>query len=962
MDSPLKIYSGSNDLLYTTPINTGCRRKVQLMTEDSITVKFSDKSRIVFPVGSRIVDFYTTEEQQGKYNANTDAYDYELKLSAYYWLWANKLLFYVMPDVTNAQKETSFSLTATIDVHAAIILRALNNLGYKYNGSPFRIDTDSDVSSEAKYIQYSNMSILGGIQAIAEAYECEWWVESNAIHFGKCHALGEYDFTVGDNVSAITPSGTSKKGNRLYVFGSDRNLPPNYRAVNDSDVVDAIVTRRLMLPAGTPYLQIAEDIPEDQIVEEEVVFDKVYPRTQLTVTDVTTYTSRSEDGKTQTFFRIKYGNSFPFLKEYILPDKELHIVFESGDLNGMDFAVKFNPLGVGEKMDDGSINPEAQMFEIVINEDYGRELPDSILHPEKDDKFSLYGWNATKMEALGLIAAAEQELLAEGQKEVEERKKDLTTYTCPMMWDWCKDHAANMPLLGSVVNLHFAAGDTGRKSRVIGFEHDLDIPYSNVTYTCGEKVSASRLKTLESKVEGLTHDGTKVKIQNSLDFLSKRYSDRTPYRISADQGFEAGNFVSGLYNGKGGAVDGDGSAQFESLEVRSYMKVLELIVNRLSAIEGDQVLTEADTIDLVETARDEDGNPRTDQNGNPIYVLYLREKWDGYFTAQTGGSVIRGIINTLAGGSGDYYTSWMRIDAVNTSLNAITVTMYADDDTPAGKNFPPCAGMKIARWGHETDKMRQSCLYLSSTEGRIVKLTGVTKPILEEWNYGATFGTVPEFLRSDPRLGDLLDPDHDYVFIDGLIARDILYYDKQGRPMPEYVDRGPWDVASTYYCEAVNPDTGVFETSEVWCFGCKYRCMKTGTHATPGWGTTDWAMIEGNPNFSIDFAEHELYWRGDTFNGTLTLIATIYNQDITAKVSAANIQWTRESYDASGNRRVGSDNAWTAQTSTDRKQLLLTIADLDWDGVEGSISKVSFCCKVTIDDSQVATAQMDYEF
>lgn len=954
MDSPLKIYSGSNDLLYTTPINTGCRRKVQLMTEDSITVKFSYKSRIVFPVGSRIADYYTTDEQQGKYNANTAAYDYELKFSAYYWLWANKLLFYVMPDVTNAPKETSFRLTATIDVHASIILRALNHLGYKYNGSSFRVDTDSDVSSEAKYIQYSNMSILGGIQAIAEAYECEWWVETNAIHFGKCHALGEYDFTVGDNVSAITPSGTSKKGNRLYVFGSDRNLPPNYRAVNDSDVVDAIVTRRLMLPAGTPYLQIAEDIPDDQIVEEEVVFDKVYPRTQLTVTDVTTYTSRSEDGKTQTFFRIKYGNSFPFLKEYILPDEELHIVFESGDLNGMDFAVKFNPLGVGEKMDDGSINPEAQMFEIVINEDYGRELPDSILHPEKDDKFSLYGWNATKMEALGLIAAAEQELLAEGQKEVEERKKDLTTYTCPMMWDWCKDHAANMPLLGSVVNLHFAAGDTGRKSRVIGFEHDLDIPYSNVTYTCGEKVSASRLKTLESKVEGLTHDGTKVKIQNSLDFLSKRYSDRTPYRISADQGFEAGNFVYGLYNGKGGAVDGDGNAQFESLEVRSYMKVLELIINRLTAIEGDQLLTEADTIESVvkQTAAD----------GSVTYDLYLREKYEGYFTAQVEGNVIKGIINTLASGSGTFYTSWMRVNEVNTQLNKINVTLYDDDDTPAGQNYPPCEKMNIARWGHEADETRQSCLYLSSTEGRIVKLTGVTKPIIDEYNYGATFGSIPEFLRSKDKLGDLLDPDRDYVFVDGLIARDILYYDKQGRPVPTYVDRGEFDATADYYCNATNPDTGVFETSEVWCYGCKYRCMKNLTKAKPGWGTTDWAMIEGNPNFIIDFAEHELYWRGDSFNGALTLVATLYNQDITAKVSAANVAWSRESYDADGVRRVASDNQWTPVTDSDNKRLLLTIADLDWDGMEGSISKVSFCCKVTIDDSQVATAQMDYEF
>ena len=614
MDSPLKIYSGANALIYSTPVNTGCRRKVQLMSEDSITVKFSYKNRIIFPVGSRIGDFYTTEEQQGKYNANTDGYDYELKFSAYYWLWANKLLSYVMPGVTNAPKETSFNLTAPIETHAAIILRALNALGYTYNNSPFRVDTDADFSTEAKYIQYSNMSILGGIQAIAEAYECEWWVEGNAIHFGKCHASGEYDFTVGDNVSAITQSNTSKKGNRLFVFGSDRNLPPDYRTVDDTDVVDAIVTRRLMLPAGTPYLQIADNIPEDQIVEEEVVFDKVYPRTQLTISNITTYTSQAEDGKTQTFYRINYGNSFPFLKEYILPDEELHIVFESGDLNGMDFAVKFNPLGVGEKNDDGSINPTSQMFEIVVNEDYGRELPDSVLHPDVGDKFILHGWNATKMESLGLIAAAEQELLTEGQKVAEERKKDLATYTCPMMWDWCKakSESNDMPKLGSIVNLHFETGDTVRKSRVIGYEHDLDIEYSNVTYTCGEKVSASRLKTLESKVDGLTHNGTKAKLQNSLDFLSKRYSDRTPYQLSSDIGFEAGNFTSGVSGGMLGIDKTDGSsfAEVDDMRVRRKAYFETLTTMEATTLAGKHYLTQGGSIKCVrvEEVKDTDGD------------------------------------------------------------------------------------------------------------------------------------------------------------------------------------------------------------------------------------------------------------------------------------------------------------------------------------------------------------------
>lgn len=442
-------------------------------------------------------------------------------------------------------------------------------------------------------------------------------------------------------------------------------------------------------------------------------------------------------------------------------------------------------------------------------------------------------------------------------------------------------------------------------------------------------------------------------------FLSKLADDIAKGKITFEQGlrslalvvleegWQTKDFVKSMYAGKGAGCDDLGNMVAESLKVRGPMEVLELIVNRLRAIEGDQLLTEADTIERVV------------DNGDGTYGLYLRAKWDGYYTAQAEGNVLKGIINTLASGSGTYYTAWMRVNSVNTADNYINVTMYPDAEVPAGKNFPPVASMNIARWGNQTDTTRQSCIYLSSTEGRIVILTGVTKPILENYNYGCTLGEVPEFLNT---LGLPLVPGESYAYVRGLISQDIIHVDKQGKPVPTYVDRGQFDSTAAYYCNATNPDTGIFETSEVWYKGCKYRCMTTGTHDTPGWASTAWMMLEGNPNFTIDFAERELYWRGDTFNATLTLIATIYNDDITAQVQAANVEWSRESYDGSGTRRVASDNAWTPTTDSDNKRLLLTTADLDWDGVEGSISKIIFCCRATIDDSQVATAEMDYEF
>ena len=428
-------------------------------------------------------------------------------------------------------------------------------------------------------------------------------------------------------------------------------------------------------------------------------------------------------------------------------------------------------------------------------------------------------------------------------------------------------------------------------------------------------------------------------------FLSRLVDDIAKGNITFEQaikvlglasfggGAEFGEFIKSLYAGKGAGIDANGNAEFESVRVRSYFECLELIVNRLSAIEGDQILTEADTIESV------------DDLGNNCYGLHLRSKWDGYFTAQRENNVLKGIINTLAAGSGLYYTCWMRVNSVNTANNYIEVTAYPDEDTPAGTNYPPCADMKIARWGNQTDKTRQSCIYLSSTEGRIVRLTGVTKPIIEPENYGATFGTLPEFLRSmDLPIVD----GQDYVYARGLIVQDIIRIDYKGKPISEVIDRGPWAAGAAYYCEALNPETGIYEISDVWYMGCKWRCAKTGTTTAPAWNNTDWAMVEGNPQFTVEFADTDYIFDPDRFSLTLSIIARLYNMDITDDILPADVEWTRYSEDANGVPRTASDNAWALKRAGAGKSLPLTIEDCDLNGYMPRTLK--FIATVTLRD------------
>lgn len=446
-------------------------------------------------------------------------------------------------------------------------------------------------------------------------------------------------------------------------------------------------------------------------------------------------------------------------------------------------------------------------------------------------------------------------------------------------------------------------------------------------------------------------------------FLSRLTDDIAQGIITFQQGLIAlglavfrdevhfGTFVRSLYAGTGAGIDPQGNAEFESVRVRTYFEAVELIINRLSAIEGDQLLTESDQIESVEDL------------GNGQYRLHLRAKWDGYFTAQKVNNVIKGIINNLGaaalgmtnpGTNAQMYTSWMRVNAVDTGNNTIDVTLYPDNQTPAGINFPPCELMNIARWGNQTDTTRQSCIYLSSTEGRIVKLTGVTKPIIDETNYGLVIGALPDFVREMTDLdGNPLPikPGLDYVYAPGVITMDIIRVNQwTGQPIPNYVDRGEWNAEALYYCRAINPETGDYETSDVWYKGCKYRCQLTGTHTAPGINTTDWAFIEGNPNFTVEFNDTDVLFDPDTFDLTLYIIAKWHNQDITDSILASNVTWTRYSEDADGVERVQSDLAWNARRGDSGKSIHLTIEDMDFNGYVPR--KVKITATVLLTDSE----------
>ena len=369
--------------------------------------------------------------------------------------------------------------------------------------------------------------------------------------------------------------------------------------------------------------------------------------------------------------------------------------------------------------------------------------------------------------------------------------------------------------------------------------------------------------------------------QSSGDYLSSSHDDTAHGHITFAKGASVregldvegasslrggatfGDFRSGIVGGRGGRIDGDGNAEVESLTVRSYLRATELLINRITAIEGDWLMTESGTVEHVEVM------------GGGRYRLRLRRRWDNDYTAFAPLDILKGVVNTMAAralGVVDapdanaplYATSWMLVQDVDLSTNTIGVQLYDDDPAqiPSGRNTPPVVGMNLARWGNQRNAERQSCLYLSSREGRIVHLSHVDSPLLSDSDVSSSFGTVPDFLRQ--MLGDVLAPDQDYVFARGLIVQDIIRLGADSLPIAEIVDRGVWKSDARYYHKSRNADTSVYEISDVWHEGAKWRCLADSQGVAPSASRpTQWLLLQAAPKDGRDGAKGDKGEQGE---------------------------------------------------------------------------------------------------
>lgn len=601
--------------------------------------------------------------------------------------------------------------------------------------------------------------------------------------------------------------------------------------------------------------------------------------------------------------------------------------------------------------------------------------------PQKGDLFVITGIKPPKV----LVTAAEKRLDDALVKHMSENNTDQFNYSVKFSRIFLQENPDFASKLNENAKLSIQIqGDSDSDGNLISHEvfvsnysvkvdndelaeveielvNSLEVTKSDVKQII-DAVKGETVKSLSSMAGGSNANSFNASITDKM-YLSKLNDDTAKGTITWEkiqkflQGLTAedlsqfkkgatfGEFIQGMLFGTGGRIDGLGNAEFESITSRSSIIAKELIVNRQTAMESNFVFTESGMVETVTEI------PAATEGGNVTYDLKLQKRWDNDFTAFKENDVILASINTLTE-NGKYYDMWLRVLSVNTVTNTITVVCYPDNECPSKKNYPPCELARLIRWGNAVDEDRQSCWYISSSEGLLVWLDHVTKPIIDKTNYSLAMGKLPDalsFLFQDFPTANKRDG---AFYAKWMMAASFQQIDYQGNPIYTTRDRGVWSLA---VAQGDNPYRNGDRTIDtVYYLGCKWQCLEDKTTKPPTYSSTAWAFVEGNPYFTLEMLSSKLWnfrlndlmatnadgsWKVFT---TLSVVGRLYNQDVTD--SMVNVVWTRDSGDPT------TDNKWALSHANCGLSVDLTYEDLG--GAAFKIGSVTFRCDAEIKDGE----------
>ena len=818
----------------------------------------------------------------------------------------------------------------------------------KTDDNPLGVDTGWQLGNipdtEYMTLSFDGIDCRSLLSELASAYGYEYYVHDHTINYvSRIENERNLTFTQGQGGGLYEVEQSNVDSGdvttRVYPVGGTKNMAPG----------EGDEEGRLMLPEK--YLENFSET--NRAVEKKIVFDDIHP----------SFTGFVEN-PTGENYREFICRDIDFNIDELAIGDDARINFLTGDLMGKSFEFKWDNSNkkitlIYQEDELAPIDPETQSRPLI---------PSAAKHLRGGEEFNFTGirlGESYKQAAISKLREKATDWLAfNSQKRVK--------FTLDVDYRYMRKKGGLE--CGDLITVSIPSRNISRIIRIVSTEKNLktgklSCVVSNYLTEKWEDKIEGQISSMQATINGggagsvtvlekyderpLTDKNVLSSLRTLLEIakraLSKEHSDSTDYLLKLLAGGEFGEFVDSMIAGKGAGIFPDGRGQFERLEVRGSLSVLDLIINQIQGMESDYSFTEIGKIKSVEDL------------GENTYRLSIEKRTDFDFMKFQDNDVCFSIINTLLTGGSEYYTSWMRILTTNAQENSITVVLYPDSEVPGGTNYPPLAGYNVTRRGNSTlpeeggFNGRAQSWMISSREGRIMFLSNVYKPILEDYNYSISIGRFPR-TKALEKLP--ISENETGVMAQTVIAEKFYQLDHNGDVIPNKVDRGAWSLETAQsgapyrfvQYELSKPSGSEYtllEQHTVYHLGCKWGCLKDKTTDEPKWNSPSWGLLEGDSRYSLQLSLSggEAFVIGgvdEVISGRIYFGTTDITDDVMAD-DATEVEWFRNS----GN--VPADNLWTPEY-VDGNRLAIHIDNGNQHGVGsdfGFVSKsVIFTCRV----------------
>lgn len=338
-------------LLVTIKPDDSSNQIKKVMGENEIRLTWQENRVLPFKINDWCMVFgerYQLYKKPAERKLSARLYEYDLSMRA---VGSNlERAQYMFLGNDNSLKEGDFSLTGNANDFIDLLLQNANRV------DPGWIKGQV-IPTDYKTLTFSKENCYQALSRLAEAFETEYAIEGKTIHLtkrqtdtgktfkhGKNKGLYEIARQEVDNTSVVT---------RLYCFGSEQNLPTDYRDY----------AKRLRMTDGDLYIE--KNVAKYGVIEYTEIIDDVYPQRVGKVTSV---------NAVDPYLFIDATIDFN-VNDQLLAGLTAKVVFNTGQLAGYEFEVK-------------SFNNTTKEFTILQNKsERVLEVPSTTMKPAIGDEY-----------------------------------------------------------------------------------------------------------------------------------------------------------------------------------------------------------------------------------------------------------------------------------------------------------------------------------------------------------------------------------------------------------------------------------------------------------------------------------------------------------------------------------------------------------------------------------------------